>query len=214
MFYRAPFFLPWIYPHLHWRVPVTEKILYITLDDGPVSGPTDFALETLKKFEARATFFCIGDNIQKHPEIFLKLIADGHAVGNHTYHHVNGWQVSLDEYIKEVKQCDVALSGFLPVQKPGEDSPKLFRPPYGRITRTQIQALAKYKIMMWDVLSHDYNKRISPEACLRNSIRATRPGSIVVFHDSVKAEKNMAYAFPRYLDHFRHKGYSFHMLPV
>jgi len=209
MVHRVPFFLPWLYPNLVWKIPTTEKELFLTFDDGPVPGPTEFVLETLRKFNCKATFFCIGDNIRKHPELFQKVIDDGHVIGNHTYNHVKGWSTPLEKYIDNVNQCDAALRN----SKFEIQNSKLFRPPYGMITRKQISALSDYKIIMWDVLTIDYNKNVSAESCLRNSIRVTRPGSIIVFHDSVKAERNMTYALPRYIEHFLEQGFSFKLLP-
>jgi peptidoglycan/xylan/chitin deacetylase (PgdA/CDA1 family) len=208
MIYRVPFFLPWLYPNLAWKVPTGKNELYLTFDDGPVPGPTDFVLEMLAKHSLKATFFCIGDNVHKHPEVFKRLLDHGHTIGNHTFNHLKGWNTSLEMYLENVKQCETELqaSGH------GRQAPKLFRPPYGRITRAQINALPEYKIVMWDVLTNDYDTLKSPGACLKNSIRVTRPGSIVVFHDSIKAERNMRYALPRYIDHFLNLGYSFNTL--
>jgi peptidoglycan/xylan/chitin deacetylase (PgdA/CDA1 family) len=208
MIYRAPFFLPWLYPTLVWRIRTEKKELYLTFDDGPVPGPTDFVLETLAKHSIKATFFCIGDNVLKHPDIFKQILAQGHTIANHTFNHLKGWSTSLEEYIENVKQCESELQALSFDYR----TSKLFRPPYGRITRTQINALTDYKIIMWDVLTNDYDKLKSPEACLKNSIRVTRPGSIIVFHDSIKAERNMSYALPRYIKHFLNHGYSFNTL--
>jgi len=208
MVHRVPFFLPWFYPTLIWRVPTSEKELFLTFDDGPVPGPTDFVLETLARYSCKATFFCIGDNIRKHPELFSKVVKDGHAVGNHTFNHLKGWSTPLKNYVDNIRECDAIIQKSQNIHHKS----KLFRPPYGRITGNQINALTDYKIVMWDVLSVDYNKRLSAESCLRNTIAATRPGSIVVFHDSLKAEKNMAYALPRYIEHFLEKGFVFKSL--
>lgn len=208
MVHRVPFFLPWLYPNLVWRIQTTQKELFLTFDDGPIPGPTDFVLETLKKYSCKATFFCIGDNIRKHSDVFKKIVDQGHVIGNHTFNHLKGWSTPTAKYIDNVKQFDNQLiidNCSLKID--------LFRPPYGRITRRQIKALSEYKIVMWDVLSIDYNKNISPEACLQNSIRATRLGSIVVFHDSMKAERNMTYALPRFIEHFVEQGYEFKSLP-
>lgn len=207
MIYRAPFFLPWLYPNLVWRIPATQKELYLTFDDGPIPGPTDFVLETLAKHSIKATFFCIGDNVGKHPDQFKKIIHEGHVIGNHTHNHLKGWSTSLLDYVLNFTDCSdqFRASGL-------KESTKLFRPPYGRITRSQIKALRSQKIIMWDVLTHDYDKSISPESCLKNSIRVTRPGSIIVFHDSIKAERNMSYVLPRYIEHFISQGYSFNVL--
>jgi peptidoglycan-N-acetylglucosamine deacetylase len=208
MIYRAPFFLPWLYPNLVWKIRTTQKEIYLTFDDGPIPGPTDFVLETLAKREIKATFFCIGDNVHKHPDVFKRIIEQGHAIGNHTFNHLKGWKTALDQYVENVKQCDAEFrSSRLEV-----GDTKLFRPPYGRITRSQIKALSDYKIVMWDVLTNDYDKTKLPETCLKNSIRVTQPGSIIVFHDSLKAERNMTYALPQFIDHFLGLGYSFKAL--
>jgi peptidoglycan/xylan/chitin deacetylase (PgdA/CDA1 family) len=259
MIHRTPFFLPWFYPSLVWRMPTREKVLYLTFDDGPVPGPTEFALHTLGRFDALATFFCIGDNIRKYPQVFRKVVDDGHAIGNHTFNHLNGWKTNVERYVGNTKECsdEIVLKinaqearnrelearaenaeirskeqevrskrqGAGSSQHPGEKhiftdtsslvldagslAPNLFRPPYGRITRTQMKRLPTYSIIMWDVLSMDYNKFLSPDACLRNTISACRPGSIIVFHDSYKAERNMMYALPRLMEHFCEAGYTF-----
>jgi peptidoglycan/xylan/chitin deacetylase (PgdA/CDA1 family) len=211
MVHRVPFVLPWLFPNLVWKIPTTEKELYLTFDDGPIPGPTDFVLETLQKKNVKATFFCTGDNIHKHPEIFRKVIVEGHAIGNHTFNHLKGWNTSVEKYLNNVKQCETEIANHYS-QLINRNS-KIFRPPYGMITRQQIKALSEYKIIMWDVLTIDYDKNVSPESCLQNSIRVTRPGSVIVFHDSLKAERNMMYALPRYIDHFLEQGFSFKLLP-
>lgn len=208
MIYRAPFFLPWLYPNLVWRIPTTKKEIYLTFDDGPVPGPTDFVLETLAKHSVKATFFCIGHNVLKNPDVFGRVVDQKHAVGNHTFNHLKGWNTRKGRYVDNVYQCDqIFQRSNLKLR-----DPKLFRPPYGKITRAQINSLPDYRIVMWDVLTNDYDQSKSPEACLKNSIQVTRPGSIVVFHDSIKAERNMTYMLPRYIDHFLKQGYSFHVL--
>lgn len=206
-FYRTPFFVPWLYPTLTWRLPTAEKIIYLTFDDGPVPGATEFVLETLNQFNAKATFFCIGDNVRKHPNIFRKVVAGGHAIGNHTFNHLKGWSTPLAKYVENVELFNEQLS-LVNCQLP-----TLFRPPYGRITRAQIAALNQYKIIMWDVLSYDYSKLGNVENQLKGTIKATRPGSIVVFHDSFKAEPKLQYILPRYLEHYANAGYSFHAIP-
>lgn len=207
--HRTPFFLPWIYPDLVWRIPTDKNELFLTFDDGPVSGPTEFVLDTLKHYSIKSTFFCIGDNVRKHPEVFKRIIDEGHAIGNHTFNHLKGWSTPLDKYVENVSRCEQEFS-----ISNSQSSIKLFRPPYGRITKNQVKALSNYSIIMWDVLTADYQRSVSPTSCLRNSIAATRPGSIIVFHDSLKAEKNMAYALPRYIDHFLEKGFSFNVIKV
>lgn len=218
--FQTPFFLPWLYPQLVWRMPANEKKVYITFDDGPVPGATDFVLETLKQYNAVATFFCIGDNVQKHPDVFTKILRAGYAVGNHTFNHLNGWKTTLQTYLENTNQCEAILESHRTnhsLQTTDYRSPitskHLFRPPYGRITRNQISTLMqKHKIIMWDVLTQDYRQGITPDTCIRGTIQATRPGSIVVFHDSYKAERNMMFALPRYLEFLNAKGYSFGIL--
>ena len=204
MIFRTPFILPWLYPTLLWRGDAGAKEIFLTFDDGPVPGPTEFVLDTLKQARVKATFFSIGDNVKKHPQIFQRIAEEGHAIGNHTFNHMKGWNNSDDDYLTNIEQCDLAL-GF---------KTYLFRPPYGRIKRSQVQKLGRYKIVMWDVLTSDYSKSMSPQKCLAGSIRATRPGSIVVFHDSLKAQRNMTYALPRYIDHFLNQGFTFKSISI
>jgi peptidoglycan/xylan/chitin deacetylase (PgdA/CDA1 family) len=209
-FYRTPFFLPWLYPALVWRLPSQEKVIYLTFDDGPVPGATEFVLENLSKYAAKATFFCIGDNIRKHPDVFQKVVSAGHRIGNHTFNHLKGWSTPVEKYVENTRLFDKHMAEHhLPIQ----GNVKLFRPPYGRIKRSQISALKAYKIIMWDVLSYDYQKFGKVENQLRGTINATRPGSIVVFHDSFKAEPKMQYILPRYLEHFSDQGYQFLTIP-
>ncbi len=213
MVHRTPFFLPLLYPSLTWRMPAIEKSLYLTFDDGPVPGPTEFVLETLLRYNAKATFFCIGENIRKYPKIFGKLLDQGHAVGNHTFNHLNGWKTNTDAYVDNMWQCNNEIQSQLQnTARPPDNF--LFRPPYGRITRSQIGALQKFHIVMWDVLSIDYRPGISADKCLRNTVAATRNGSIIVFHDSHKAEKNLTSALPRYVEHFSSLGFEFKALPA
>ncbi|MFM9986334.1 MAG: polysaccharide deacetylase family protein [Flavobacteriales bacterium] len=201
--------MPWLFPKLTWRIATKQKELYLTFDDGPIPGPTEFVLQTLERYQAKATFFCIGDNIRKHPDVFQKIVNAGHGVGNHTFHHLRGWGTSTEKYVDNVNQCADEMAKHLSAHQ------SLFRPPYGRIRGKQIQHLKdEYQIIMWDVLTSDYSQSLTPENCLKGSIRASRPGSVVVFHDSLKAERNMTYALPRYLDHFSKLGYQFKALPV
>ena len=181
------------------------KEIYLTFDDGPVPGPTDFVLDTLKQYDAKATFFCIGDNIQKHPDVFRNIVDNGHAIGNHTFNHVNGWRTSSEMYRENVTRCNDIINSM--TERPNPLN--LFRPPYGRITRQQINMLDNYKIIMWDVLSIDYDKALRPEKCLARTIHAARPGSIVVFHDSHKAQHNLMYVLPRFIDHYSSRGFIF-----
>jgi peptidoglycan/xylan/chitin deacetylase (PgdA/CDA1 family) len=208
---RTPFILPLVYPSLIWRMPADEKILYLTFDDGPVPGPTEFALEILQNTSTKATFFCIGDNVRKHPDVFNRILKNGHAIGNHTFNHLNGWKTPLADYVANIDRCEAEMVKNF---SNSNDQTYLFRPPYGRIKKTQIAALNRYSIVMWDVLTHDYNQRLSQESCLRNAIRATRNGSIIVFHDSQKAQRNMTYTLPRFINHFQDKGFVFKSISV
>ncbi len=210
MIHQTPFFLPLLYPkQLEWRVPVTNPELYLTFDDGPVPGPTEFVLDTLQAFAAEATFFCIGDNIRKHPEVFKRIVDDGHRAGNHTFNHLNGWRTNDKTYHENTVKCQQLIDESR-VHIPG--SRPLFRPPYGRISRSQISLLKDFRIIMWDVLTRDYDVRLPPATCLKKSVQATRPGSIIVFHDSFKAEQNLRHVLPRFLQTFADKGYLFKAL--
>lgn len=200
-FFRTPSVLPLLYPSLLWRINTTQKDIYLTFDDGPINGPTDFVLDTLKAFDAKATFFCIGDNIRKYPAQFGKVVGAGHATGNHTFNHLNGWRTPAQEYIRNINECE----SLLPAKK-------LFRPPFGRIKRSQMSLLKDYKIVMWDVLTFDYDKSLDSRRCLAGATAAIRSGSIVVFHDSVKAEKNLTYVLPKFMEHCASQGYSFKSL--
>lgn len=207
--HRTPFILPLLYPTLHWRLPAEGKSLYLTFDDGPVPGPTEFVLETLDHNAVPATFFCIGENIERHTDLFRRLIAAGYQVGNHTHKHRNGWRTANDLYLDDIRKCDQVLQEATPVA-----GAVPFRPPYGRITRSQIRALGSRPIIMWDVLSFDYNDKLSPDRCLKNTLRAIRPGSIIVYHDSYKAERNLTYSLPRLISECLNRGYTFKRLPV
>jgi len=188
-------------------VATEEQILYLTFDDGPVPGPTQFVTEQLEKYNAKATFFCIGDNVRKYPSIFEKVLIDGHAIGNHTFNHLKGWSTSNQRYLENINLCNAQFTTH------NVEPINFFRPPYGRITNAQIKILkSQYQIVMWDVLTHDYSRSISPEHCLKGSINATRSGSIIVFHDSLKAERNLTYVLPRFLDHFASQGFMFKTL--
>lgn len=199
--HKTPWLLKQLYSNLIWNKGRREKNIYLTFDDGPVPGVTEFVLDKLQEYNAKATFFCVGDNINKNQEIFPLLIEAKHRIGNHTFHHLSGWNSEDEAYFQNIKKCEELIPAH---------HVKLFRPPYGRIKRSQIKRLAtNYQIIMWDVLTGDFDKALSPEACLNKSIRCTRNGSIIIFHDSVKAERNLKYALPRFLDHFSEKGYQF-----
>ncbi len=205
-FFKTPALFSWIFRKIWWRKDKTEKTLYLTFDDGPIPDVTDFVLEELARYQAKATFFCVGENVIRHPAIAQKIKAHSHALGNHTHHHVKAWQTSLGKYLQEVEQCQQAL------EKAFGPSPqkKFFRPPHGQLTFSLLQKLnATYQVVMWSSLSYDFDATIAPEECLRRTISATKPGSIVVFHDSLKAERNLRFVLPRFLAHFSGLGYSF-----
>ncbi len=202
--HKSPRLLKAIYAPFVWNIPTEEKVLYLTFDDGPIPDVTEWVLEKLENVGAKGTFFCIGDNVQKHPEIFAKLIAKGHSIGNHTFNHLKGWNTQDEMYWENVAQC----KQILPVQT------NLFRPPYGRIKLSQAKTLLKdYHVVMWDVLTGDFEKYLSPERCLEKTLQYTRSGSIVVLHDSLKAWRNMSYVLPRILDYYSNLGFRFEALP-
>ena len=198
-----------LYPDYLWRVATEEKVLYLTFDDGPTPEVSEFVLETLDSFDAKATFFCIGQNIEKYPSLFQTILKQGHAVGNHTHRHVKGWKTSTEDYLRETALC----LDMMQKHSDGTSMPnlKLFRPPYGKLTQTQGKALLErgYQIVMWDILSFDWKASIPEEDCLNNVLDHSKEGSIIVFHDSQKANKNMSYALPKVLAHFSERGYQF-----
>lgn len=199
--HKTPKLLKWIYGDLTWEVDTVQKEIFLTFDDGPIPVVTPFVLDTLKQFEAKATFFCVGENIAKHPEVFNQVIDAGHTIGNHTHNHLKGWQTSLSVYLQNVEKCEEQIGLF---------SKKLFRPPYGRITRLQIEAIKKqYQIVMWDVLSADYEKGVSELSCLKNTLHHSKQGSIVLFHDHQKTFEKIKFVLPRYLDEMSRRGFVF-----
>ena len=199
-----PIWFQKIFSKFYWKFESKEdKVVFLTFDDGPIPNVTDFVLEQLQKYDAKATFFAVGENILKNPEIFNKIINQNHAIGNHTFCHIKGWSTDLDLYLQDVDKCQIEIEKFY------KSDLNLFRPPHGRITRQQSNAigLLKYKIIMWNVLSCDYDKNISPQNCLKNTIKHTKPGSIIVFHDSLKAEKNLRFVLPLYLQYLKKANY-------
>jgi peptidoglycan/xylan/chitin deacetylase (PgdA/CDA1 family) len=207
--YKTPYLLKKLMPSYTWQRQVQDKRLYITFDDGPIPEVTPWVLEQLQRYDAKATFFCVGDNLVKHPEVARQALAQGHLLANHTFHHLKGWQTNLEHYVQNAAQCQEALEKL----QPHVDRKKLFRPPYGRISRQQAAALREdYELIMWDMLTNDYDATLSQEKCLQMAIRHTQNGSIIVFHDSLKAQRNMMYALPRFLEHFSRLGYAFDTL--
>ena len=200
---KTPFWLKKIYPGYIWSIDTKEKILYLTFDDGPHPEITPFVLRELKQYNALATFFCIGKNVVAYPGIYKQILDEGHSVGNHTYNHLNGWKTENDIYLKDVSEASAVIDS------------SLFRPCYGRITRFQARHLKPVmrgkdpKIIMWDVLSGDFDTTCTPQQCLSNVLLASVPGSIIVFHDSEKAFPKLEYSLPRVLKYFSGKGYLF-----
>lgn len=211
-FPRTPRIMMRLFSEYTWRFSSKEKELFLTFDDGPTPEITEFVLEQLKKYDAKATFFCIGKNIENHPKIFKTIVTNGHAIGNHTHHHVKGWKTKTNTYLDNVLQCKNTIENELEKLSSFKlKNSNLFRPPYGKIKKKQAKRLImnNYKIIMWSVLSADFDTKISKEECLNNVIQNTKKGSIIVFHDSVKASKNLKYTLPKVLKIFSEKGYKF-----
>jgi len=199
---RPPAILKKAFPDITWEVSSEKPALYLTFDDGPTPGVTTEVLPVLARFGASATFFCIGRNVERHPDIYQKILAAGHVTGNHTYSHLKGWFTPDREYYLDISlAAQFIRSG-------------LYRPAYGMITPRQIRYLKnQYKIVLWDIMSYDFAYNTTPEQCLKQVLRHARPGSVIVFHDSVKASEKLLYALPRLLDYFGEKGYSFESIP-
>ncbi|HLT54016.1 MAG TPA: polysaccharide deacetylase family protein [Flavobacteriaceae bacterium] len=213
---KTPAFVKHILPDYVWNIPTKEKVLYLTFDDGPTPEITTWVLEQLKAYAAKATFFCIGNNVEKHPDIFQQVLQSGHAIGNHTHNHLKGWKVKTGTYLENVALAEKVINFQFSNSKFQEtEIVNLFRPPYGKLKPKQGKALLEkgYEIIMWDVLSFDWDQTVSEENCLKNVLTKSKPGSIIVFHDSMKAAKNMQYALPKVLKHFSNAGYTFKVLP-
>ena len=202
-FVKTPWWLKKIYPQRLWSIDTKEKIIYLTFDDGPHRVVTPFVLDELKKYNAKATFFCIGKNVMAHPDIYKRILDEGHRVGNHTQNHVNGWKTDTDAYLADIAEATTYIHS------------NLFRPPYGRIKASQAKGIKTSlknefaKIIMWDVLSGDFDESISKEKCLHNIISKAKPGSIIIFHDSEKAFSRLTYALTACLDFYTKEGYVF-----
>jgi peptidoglycan-N-acetylglucosamine deacetylase len=199
---KPPFFFRFFDPqYLVCRIPSHEKRIYLTFDDGPIPEVTPDVLNILRNKKAKATFFCVGDNVNKYPEVYRQILEEGHAVGNHTFNHVNGWTTSPGSYYSNVKRCSEMVHS------------KLFRPPFGRFTPGQYFLLRKeYRFIMWSVLTGDFDPGTTPDRCLENALEHTTSGSILVFHDSNKAKEKMLFALPRLIDHFSGLGFCFERL--
>ena len=199
-FIKTPFWLRLIYRSCIWRKPNQDRVLYLSFDDGPHPEATPFVLEQLAIFNAKASFFCIGKNVQLYPEIYTTLMDANHTVGNHTQNHMNGWKNNTANYIEDIQTATKSINSHL------------FRPPYGKIRFAQIKALRSnlslpQDIIMWDVLSADFDTSISPEKCLENVLKNVKSGSIIVFHDSIKAFPNLEYTLPKALQYWAAKGF-------
>jgi peptidoglycan/xylan/chitin deacetylase (PgdA/CDA1 family) len=198
---RPPFILKKLYPGLLWRMETEQKRIFLSFDDGPHPDITPWVLDLLKVHGIHAMFFCVGENVMRYPAVYARILEEGHLTGNHTYNHLNGWNTHSVKYLKNVASCAKEVRS------------EFFRPPYGRMKKSQSARLRHhYKIIMWDVLSGDFDRATSPEKCLDNTIRNSREGSIVVFHDSAKAWDNLSYVLPLYLEEMKKRGFSFGML--
>lgn len=190
------------YPKLTWLLPNSSKTVYLTFDDGPTPEITDWVLNQLEQHDAKATFFLIGKNIEENPEIFERLKASGNSLGNHTYNHLNGWKNSTSEYLKQFEKCEELLST------------NLFRPPYGKLKKAPSRVIRKtHNIIMWDIISYDFDTDTIPEQCFGYVKKHVRPGSIIVFHDSKKAWPNLIEALPKALEHLKKEGYKMEAIP-
>jgi peptidoglycan-N-acetylglucosamine deacetylase len=209
---KTPLVVKRLFPEYIWEIPSNEKELYLTFDDGPTPKVTDWVLNELKQVNAKATFFSIGKNVEEHPQIFHQILENGHSIGNHTQNHIKGWKTKTKSYLENVFEAEKAIKGHI------DDSLKLnlFRPPYGQIKPKQGKKLIElgYKIVMWDVLSFDWDKTVSNHGCLNNVISKSKNGSIIVFHDSVKASNNMKFTLPKVLEYYTEKGFSFKGISV
>jgi len=198
MKFQTPAFIHRLFPELLWNVAVTDNIIYLTFDDGPHPVITPKVLNILEQYDAKACFFCVGNNVQRYPKIFHQVKEAGHLIGNHSYHHINGWRTPDDLYFEDVDKCNKLVRSHY------------FRPPYGKIRPSQMRYLKKhYQLVMWSVVTYDFDRETTGEECFQRSVNKTTRGSIVVFHDSEKAEKNMLYALPRFLEYFSEKGFRF-----
>lgn len=200
---KTPHFIKSLFPNFIWSMPKGDrKTLYLTFDDGPIPCITSWVLDSLSEYNAKATFFCVGENVKKNLDIYKMILANGHSVGNHTHNHLNSWGTDKSDYLLNVARCANLVES------------NLFRPPYGRLTPSLANHLGKnYSIIMWDILSGDFDTALSGEACWKNVVNNAEDGSIIVLHDSLKAQPRLEYVLPRILKHYSKLGFSFCALP-
>ncbi|WP_395075121.1 polysaccharide deacetylase family protein [Flavobacterium sp.] len=207
---KTPKFIKRLFNNQVWDIPNSENKIYLTFDDGPTPQVTEWVLSVLKNYNIKATFFCIGKNIENHPDILKKIISDDHSIGNHTFNHLNGWKTQSNKYLENVALCNEKFKNLEILNRKSQIS-NLFRPPYGKIKPSQSKKLRQlgYKIIMWDILSADFDQTITKEECLGNATKKVTSGSIIVFHDSQKSFKNLEYALPKTIEILKEKGYQF-----
>jgi peptidoglycan/xylan/chitin deacetylase (PgdA/CDA1 family) len=206
--FKTPKIFELLYPEAVWHGARDKNHVYLTFDDGPVRGVTEFILDLLSELKIKASFFCVGENVDKNPELFQRIIYEGHSVGNHTYNHLNGWQVKEEDYIKNIRLCTDTFHklGY-------KRDIHLFRPPYGKIRRKTLRKInGTYKIIMWDVLSYDFSSKVQMNTCLHKSIRYTKNGSIIIFHDSKKTFDKIKLVISQYVNVVRDMNYEFHII--
>jgi peptidoglycan/xylan/chitin deacetylase (PgdA/CDA1 family) len=198
---HPPRFFRRFFPYAFWYCPQSQKTVYLTFDDGPIPEVTPFVLDLLDKYHIKATFFMVGDNVRKHPDVFQQVVQAGHRVGNHTFNHLQGFKVKTQTYVQNVDLADTYIHSHL------------FRPPHGQFSHSLQKALVpKYKVVLWDVVTRDYNAKLSGEYVLNVVKRFTRNGSVIVFHDSLKSQKNMRYALPKAIEFLLAEGYRFDVI--
>ena len=213
-FFSVPSTIQWLIPSCTWRKVGQEKVIYLTFDDGPHPEITAWVIDELKKHQIKATFFCVGDNLKKHPETAKQLLTEGHQIGNHTMHHIKGWKHKNVDYLKDIEDCDTEIRKIHEQMNDEKAQPRLFRPPYGQIKPSQIGLLREkgYEIIQWSDLSCDYDKHLNCEKSLSALVKNAKPGSIVVFHDSEKAENQLKQILPSYLEAMLAEGFTFETL--
>ncbi len=208
---QPPLLLRKLFRSFVWRIPTKDLVLFLTFDDGPIPEVTPAVLTLLKKYNAKATFFCIGENVKKHPEVFQQVISDGHAIGNHTYNHLNGWKTRTEDYILNIDKCHGLLKSEI---KNPQSAIDFFRPPYGKLSIAQYMKIKlDYSIIMWDVLANDWKQNLTADDCFEIVKIKAKAGSIIVFHDSLKAEARMLPALQKTLKYFSDKGFRFDRIP-